>query len=213
MTVDFTETRRMRRRRRRLSNACKDIPDYVTAVDDSSQYADVKETERELQIWSLDCPLSEEEIREYLDEAEKNMSSEKAHEILAYCKFDIREALTICKNFVEPDLLLDSEKQVVRCMMRAEKFRLLCLPRAHQRCRPLKEMLPQQSTSSIMNYYYRNKFKDFVFVPRYRDSRNSRRQTVMKSEDIRSTVSLAAEMAVKVKVVHPMTDLPPVVHC
>ncbi|RCN36583.1 hypothetical protein ANCCAN_17548 [Ancylostoma caninum] len=109
-----------------------------------------------------------------------------------------------------PDLFSDFEKQVVRCTIRAEKFRLLKCLKPHQRCRPLKNLLPQQSTSSIMNYYYKNKFKNFEFVPR--SSRYPKRQCVMKRdlEEIESCVSLAAEMAKRMKVVRPKVDPPPV---
>ncbi|EYB96611.1 hypothetical protein Y032_0148g2631 [Ancylostoma ceylanicum] len=200
----------MRRRRRPCSKTKSDVVEEKVRLHGTSQSSNDEE-EREVQLWSPDCRLSEEEIKKYLVDAQKkNMSSEKAHEILAYCKFNIRKALTLCEHFVVPDLFSDFEKQVVRCTIRAEKFRLLKCAKPHQRCQPLKNLLPQQSTSSIMNYYYKNKFNNFEFIPRR--SRYPKRQCVIKREleEIESCVSLAAEMARRMKVVRPKGDPPPV---
>ncbi|CAJ0609162.1 unnamed protein product [Cylicocyclus nassatus] len=128
------------------------------------------ERDRDVQLWGSDCHLSDNQIRKYMVEAEKNnMPPEKAHEILAYCKFDTSKALKICQNFVVPDLFSDYEKRVVQCAVRGEKFDMLSVPDPSQRSRLLKDLLPQQSRRAIMDYYYKNKHNNFEFECRMDD--------------------------------------------
>ncbi|RCN36584.1 hypothetical protein ANCCAN_17549 [Ancylostoma caninum] len=69
----------MRRRRRPCSKNTRDLVEETSILPSTSQDSnDEEEEEREVQLWSPDCSLSEEQIRKYLDDAQKrNISSEK----------------------------------------------------------------------------------------------------------------------------------------
>ncbi|KAK5966021.1 hypothetical protein GCK32_004664 [Trichostrongylus colubriformis] len=152
----------------RISSNVADVPEIIDEEKPSlgNRLREEEEDDRDVMVWNPSCRLSEKQIDEYLKEAErKNVPIDKAHDVLSFFNYDIKKSLEFCSEFVVPDLYSDAEKLVICNTMKLERFRSL---KTRHKFFPLKRLLPHQSHASITEYYYKNKRRNFTFIPRPR---------------------------------------------